>query len=139
MEKRSYNLFIQDSLFDPSDPKAALGKTATYKKYPGPDSKVLYKVWVFLDGRDMPFVQSVQYHLHPSFRNTQYQIDKSHSNPNFALVIWTWGIFNVKAEVTLISGEILVLNHLLTYANNFDSDEDVIQWKAMPSGSLQAS
>lgn len=139
MEKRTYNLYLQDSLFDPNDTKSMERNVATYKKFPGKDSKILYKVWVYLNGRDMPFVQSVKYHLHPSFQVSQYQIDKSYSNPNFSLVLWTWGIFNIKAEVTLITGEVLVLNHMLTYANKFNTDEDVIQWKPMASGSLQAS
>lgn len=127
-------------MYDPLDPTAFAEKKALYKKYPVPDSKLLYKVWIYLDGKDIPFVQSVHYHLHPSFRNPQNFIDKSLSNPNFALVIWTWGVFNVRAEVKLISGETLLLNHFLTYANEIISDEEgsIINWEAAASGSLQA-
>lgn len=134
METRTYNLFLQDSLFDPGNVTTVDRKKASYRKYAVPDSKVLYKIWIYLAGRDLPYVQSVKYHLHPSFRVREYQIEKSLSNPNYALIVWTWGIFNVKAEVQLISGETLVLNHFLTYADSI-SAEDII-WENAPSGSL---
>ncbi|HAD11290.1 MAG TPA: hypothetical protein DCF33_02510 [Saprospirales bacterium] len=133
MENRTYNIYLRDTLFEPN---SASGKKATFKKYAYPDSKVLYKVWVYLDGKDLSFVQAVKYHLHPSFKVNQYQIERSLSNPQCALVIWTWGVFNVRAEVTLISGEVLVLNHYLTYPEAFSLEKE-IEWVPASSGSLQ--
>ena len=133
MEIRSYNLYVKDSLFDPNNPSAVKEKQAAYKKRVDLKAKMLYKVWVYLEGRDLPFVESVRYHLHPSFRNPQYVVEKNLSNPNFSLVLWTWGVFNVKVEITLISGETVILDHYLTYGEEMNVDD--IKWSFAPSGS----
>lgn len=135
MEERTYNLYLKDSLFDPNSPEALQEKKASYKKYSIPDAKMLYKVWVYLEGRDIPFVQSVRYHLHHSFRIPNYLVERNLRNPNFSLVIWTWGVFNLKAEINLISGETIMLSHYLTYGDEINVNK--IEWSPVASGSSQ--
>ncbi|MEQ1747610.1 MAG: pYEATS domain-containing protein [Saprospiraceae bacterium] len=138
MEKRTYNLYMRDTLFDPNDPAASLEKKALYKKYSAPEAKILYKVWLYLGGRDLPFVESVRYHLHSSFPNPKQVVERRMGNPNCAFAIWAWGMFNVKAEVFLMGGEILVINHFLTFGSEIELESE-IRWAMQPSGSTQAN
>ncbi len=65
------------------------------------------------DGR----VESVTYHLHPTFRNPEHSV--ADINSKFKLSGSGWGEFNIKAEVYMANGERVVLNHWLT----FDTEE----------------
>lgn len=137
MEKRTYNLCVKDTVFDPNDPQATIQKKATYKKYCQiPDGKILYKVWIYVDGYDLPFVESVRYHLHSSFPDRTRLVERDIHNRNCAFIIWAWGMFNVKAEVFLIGGQMLTINHFLSFGEEIASNDD-IQWNVIKTHSLQ--
>lgn len=137
MEKITYDLCVKDTLFNPFNPASSLEKTATYKRYKSiPNSKLLYKVWIFLDGDDLPFVESVRYHLHPTFPNPVQLVERTMKNYRCVLPTFIWGMFNVKAEIFLIDGKMLTINHFLTFGDQIASHDD-IQWSAFETYSLQ--
>jgi len=78
-----------------------------------------YQVQIFLAGQRVPFVEQVTYVLHPSFTPPIQEVRRTPSNPNCALVIWTWGIFEVRAVVQEKSGEKTELVHTLAYDKEF--------------------
>lgn len=109
------NIWIQDTAFDPE----LEGDQVHVQGY-GSD-KPMYKVWISLAGRDVPFVDTVTYRLHPTFSNPNKKVKRSLSNPNCTLIIWTWGIFNVRAKVNFTDGTTLSLNQTLTYGDQLNS------------------
>lgn len=103
-----FNLRIVDSVFEPGAP----GKKV-YVKSEG--NAQLYKVWIFLEGADLPYVESVMYKLHPTFPNPEQTVRRTVANPSCQLVIWTWGLFKIKARVMGKNGRIYELEYQLQY------------------------
>lgn len=83
-----------------------------------------YKVWIYLEGNDLPYVENVTYTLHETFKNPVRTVPRSPSNPNCTLVIWTWGVFLVKATIVDKQGFTYLVNHQLTYDKQFPKDKD---------------
>ena len=113
---RNYDIKVCDTAFDPRDNS----KVIHYKKM---DNRNLYKVWIYLDGKDLPYVEGVNYLLHSTFENPRQSISRTSSNPNCSLIIWTWGIFTVRVNVSLKNGERIELLHELTYNQMFDKKD----------------
>lgn len=55
-----------------------------------------FRVRLYLDGPDLDKVEQVVYTLHPTFKEPRREVNQA---PDFALVIWTWGIFDVEVEI----------------------------------------
>jgi hypothetical protein len=94
------NLEIRDSLFDP-DTK---GRGAERKGH-------LSRVFLFLSGQRLPFVQGVTYFLPSSFDQTVRTVLRRPMNPHCKLEIWVSKTFTLTAIVTYKSGEQLRLRH----------------------------
>ena len=99
---------VADSVFPPR----RSGQKIHVRKH---DDKVLYKVWLYLEGNDLPFVQYVTYHLHPTFANPDRTVRRTAANPDCQLIIWTWGLFNVRAKIVDKNGNFVSLDHMLQY------------------------
>ena len=127
---KQYDICIKDSLFKPSGriakKLANQSPMAYFKKQQTLERKVqrtekkaekrnLYKVWIYLDGKDTPFVKRVTYRLHSSFQHPVNQVEQTPENPNCSLSIWTWGIFKVKIEIEFVNGLKVNKEHTLTY------------------------
>lgn len=111
---------IVDTAIDPSTASDRAGtREVRYQKAAGRD---LYKVWIYLDGPDVPFVRAAIYELHPSFAQRVHTVSRTVANPSCALIIWTWGIFDVKATLRMKSGESVELTHKLSYDRDFASE-----------------
>ncbi len=124
-----YQLDVYDSLFDPyKEYGKGAKRKAWYRKLKGKDGKeiILYKVWLYLDGPDLPFVKSVTYKLHPTFPNPVKNVMCSPENPKAAIHIWTWGVFTVEVTIEDIRGRIMKTSHYLTYDSAL-RDEN-IEW-----------
>jgi transcription initiation factor IIF auxiliary subunit len=80
-----------------------------------------YKVRIFLEGQDLPFVRQVTYGLHKTFRNPHRVVERTISNPDCRLEIWTWGIFEVTADVQDNTGQVYRLTHQLTYGKELEN------------------
>lgn len=115
--QRKFDIEICDSVFEP-------GTTSKNTFFKESGKRNLYKVWLYLEGMDLPYVESVTYFLHSSFPNPRTNIQRTPDNPNCSLIIWTWGIFTVKGTVVLKDGSKLDISHQLTYNISF-KDKDV--------------
>ena len=103
---RSLAVQILDSVYDPDG-----GDNKILKKH-----NKLYRVFVYLDGFDIPSVQSVTYQL-PSkdFKNSRHHINRTPSNPTCKLIVWTWGTFVVRAQVKDLEGRTYKISHQLIW------------------------
>lgn len=101
---------IRDSVFDPESKPAKI-----LKKDGNSQGNDLYRVFLFVDGLDLPSVRSVVYHLHSSFKNGTLRVVRTPSNPSCKLTIWTWGTFVVRAEVEDLEGRIHKISHQLSW------------------------
>ncbi|CAM1368271.1 hypothetical protein TPENAI_60393 [Tenacibaculum litopenaei] len=127
MKKRlkTYDVKISDSLFNPEDRDQLKVRKAHYRK--GKSGRNLYKVYLYLEGNDVPFIKKATYTLHQSFNNRVRVIERRPQNPYCKLVLWTWGLFYVKIELEDINGQRLELNHFLTYGEQIKKGE--INWE----------
>jgi transcription initiation factor IIF auxiliary subunit len=106
-------LEVRDSLRDPDAPD----QTAQWRN---PDSdKPVYRVFLYLDGLKLPYVNAVTYVLHPTFKEPTRQVFRTLSNPRCKLQLWTWGLFRVQAIVTDRDGNMFTLTHDLQYDKEF--------------------
>ena len=128
MKAVSYNIEVRDSVKNPY-----LTETPKFKREFGIKGEYNnYKVWIYLEGPDLPFIKRVTYRLHPTFKHQVRTIESSPSNPKCALQIWTWGIFTVKAEIEDVGGKTFELEHLLTYGEEISRDKS-LTWEASGS------
>jgi len=104
---------VEDSLFDPdSSDRSALVKNTK-------SDKPLYRVFLYLEGPGLPYVNAVTYVLHPTFDEPTRQVFRTSANPRCKLEMWTWGIFRVQAIVTDRQGAMVTLSHDLQYSKEF--------------------
>jgi len=104
---------IKDSVFDPDiadrggkDQRVLIRRT---------NGRTLYRIFLYLDGPGLPFVDFVTYLLHPTFSPPQQSVSRTPRNPLCKLEIWTWGIFEVNARVLDKTGATYQLVHPLEY------------------------
>lgn len=112
---RQLDVQLRDTVFNPSLPPDS-PKVVHVRKVDA--TKTLHKVWLYLIGNDLPFVQAVTYRLHPSFPDPVQTVRRSLSNPNCQLIVWTWGLFPIRATIEDRSGGIYELEYTL----RFDQD-----------------
>lgn len=115
------DLTIRDSVLDPAaGPQDE--KRVQVKRIRG--NKPHYKVWLFVEGNDLPYVRCVTYTLHKTFPNPVRRVNRSASNPHCQLIIWTWGLFVVGVTIEDKRGDIYELTHQLTYDQQL-AEEDI--------------
>lgn len=96
-----------------------------------------YKVGIFLDGRDLPYVYAATYRLHSTFDGQIWTVKRRPSNPSCRLTIWTWGVFTVQADVELKSGDVVRMRHRLTYDRSFQHVRRDLNQPILPDGSAR--
>jgi len=82
-----------------------------------------YKVWLYLDGYDLPYVDSVTYTLDSSFSEPNQTVRRTLTNPNCQLTIWTWGLFTVVATIIDKKGYKYQVSHQLSYKEQLPPEE----------------
>jgi transcription initiation factor IIF auxiliary subunit len=107
------DLEVKDSIFDPN----TKDRTARWRN-PKSDTP-FYRVFLYLDGPKLPYVNAVTYVLHPTFDEPTRQVYRTPENPNCKLELWTWGIFRVQAIVTDRQGNMTTLTHDLEYPKEY--------------------
>jgi transcription initiation factor IIF auxiliary subunit len=81
---------------------------------------VLYRVYIFLRGRDLPFVRHVTYHLHPTVTPPVQRVVRSETVPDCRLVLWLWGTFEVQGVIEDTKGRHYRRQHFLQFDRFFD-------------------
>jgi len=116
--RRGLNVTVRDSLFDPdrSGENVAQIRRSTH-------GKSLYRVFLYLDGPDLPFVRRVTYRLHETFDPNTRTMDRTVSNPRCKLDIWTWGVFTVRAVVEDKQGRTFAMSHHLEYGSHLNEPD----------------
>ena len=105
---KNLSLHVVDSVFDPKKKKKKVFVRQREKS-------TLYKVYLYISGGDVPFVQQVTYRLHSSFPNPDRQVYRTPSNPDCQLIIWTWGLFTVQVTVQDKNGYFYTFEHRMSY------------------------
>ena len=113
------NIAVRDTVFNPNVSQGLERKVHVRER----DGKYLYKVWIYLEGVELPYVQSVTYWLHHTFANPAQKVVRSVSNPNCQLIIWTWGLFTVRAEIEDKRGNIYEVSHELSYDKQLPKED----------------
>ncbi len=109
MVTRQIDIQVRDSLFRP--PHRRKDEKAGYREGDPPK----YRVFIFLDGPDLPYVRSVKYHLHRTFPRPVREVKRTASNPHCMLKIWTWGVCAVRAVIRDRKGETFEVVHPLSW------------------------
>ncbi|WP_075340945.1 pYEATS domain-containing protein [Tenacibaculum agarivorans] len=123
LKRRTYDIRVKDSIFNPHTNERKEGIAFFRKK----GKTMFYKVNLYLEGNDLPFIKKVTYHLHKTFKNRERVIERTPGNFNCKLVLWTWGLFTVKIEIEDITGRKFHLTHYLTYGNEITKGQ--VKWK----------
>src|SRR6266852_4678341 len=104
---------VKDSVLDP-DSTERIAPVRNPK-----DQRPLYRVFLYLDGPGLPYVNAVTYILHPTFKEPTRQVIRAPANPRCKLEMWTWGLFRVQAVITDRQGGMVTLSHDLQYSKEF--------------------
>lgn len=131
--KERLELKIIDTVFDPDiygiDVKPENFADKTLDVHINLSGKyTFYKVWLFLSGYDLSYVESTTYQLHKTFDNPFRKVERNLNNPDCRLMIWTWGIFEINATILHKSGQTYSISHHLNYGNlleEFQKDDKV--------------
>jgi len=107
---------LRDSVYEPGASDRTIHFDASLEDRPR------YRVWLYLEGPDLPYVKKVTYHLHPTFPNPVREVRRTPANPKCAMPIWTWGLFEVRADVEDKGGGVRTLRHELTYDREITAD-----------------
>ena len=107
-----FDIRVEDSLFDPDSTDRTQVRV---RKESGNQDR--YKVYLFLDGYDLELVAGVTYYLHESFKTPERYVNRTSANPHCKLVLWTWGVFDVRAAIRDVKGNTLERSHYLSYDN----------------------
>ncbi len=127
MATRNYSIVVRDSLINPNESNKQDQAVGYFKKYRTRSNKTYYKVWIYLEGKDLPFVRRVRYKLHKTFRNRIKLIERTSTNLNCSLIIWTWGIFMINVEIEDMSGNIIRVDHYLTYGEQLKQGKIILK------------
>ena len=119
MINNQLNIEVRDSVFDPNVPRTSESKVHVRKSN---DGVLKYKIWVYLDGNDLPYIESVTYTLHKTFRNPNRTVNRTLVNPNCQLVFWTWGLFTIKATILDKKGFSYEVTYKLSYDKELPAD-----------------
>jgi len=111
---KGFDVEIKDQPFDPD----SNDKSIYYFERKG-DGRLLYKVFIYAVGQDLPFVNKITYHLHETFPNPVREVFRTDANPNCKLVTWAWGKFPMRVVVQDRKGNTYELTHFLLYDRYF--------------------
>lgn len=110
MNSSQLDIEVRDTVFDP-----ALPRSSANVHWDKENGRTIFEVYIYLSGYDVPYIESVTYTLHKTFKQPYRVVRRTPSNPNCKLTIWTWGLFVVKATIVDAKGFTFTLEHELTY------------------------
>ena len=83
------------------------------------------RIYLYAKPKTMTSIEKVEYFLHPSFRNAR-RVSTDRDN-DFAIEIWTWGMFEIDATVHFSNGETQELTHSLKYSLPADDGSNYLK------------
>ncbi|MHA2189939.1 MAG: pYEATS domain-containing protein [Candidatus Thorarchaeota archaeon] len=92
---------------------------------PGGREHFNLRIWLDGEREELGKVKSVDYELHPTFLERRHHSDDS--NNNFAILIWTWGMFMITATVHFHDGAKEVLKYYLSYELPLDTGTNYVK------------
>ena len=113
MAERAFDLQVRSSCFDPDSTQ---GRIQVREQGDAP----LYRVFLFLAGRDLPYVESVTYVLHPTFPNPRRTVRRTPTNPLCKLEAWAWGEFAMTSEIVLKTGDTVAVGHQFAFSDEVE-------------------
>lgn len=124
---------VKDTVFDPNMAQSDLERKVHVRSLS--KETFFYKVWLYLEGNDLPYVESVTYTLDETFPDRIRTVARTPSNPNCQLVIWTWGLFMVETVITDKKGYQYEVFHQLGYDRELpkESEKYVYEEQEAPS------
>lgn len=109
------NVEIKDYPFNPR------GGTRVVGTKPGPDGHPLYRVFLRLEGPDLPLVKSAVYVFDSSVSPREVTIPRSETSPDCLYEVWLWGKFEVNGYVIDVKDQTYPLSpHYLDYDSYFE-------------------
>ncbi len=103
------DLQVRYTAFDESD-------KVQVKKFRS-QGKPHFRVRIYIEGRDLDKVEKVVYTLHPTFPRPRREVS---SPPNYELIIWTWGVFNLPVEIYDNEGRVDQRNIDFNYSGDIE-------------------
>ncbi len=110
---QAFDLTLQDSLFDPDAPGSSADERPAFASRKA--DTVLYRVFIYLEGRHVSMVENVVYQLHPTVSPSEARVVRTPRNPRCKMDLQLWGTFEISAVVTMRTGDVLRLSHQLTF------------------------
>lgn len=92
---------------------------------PGGREHFNLRIWLNGDSEELGKVKRVDYELHSTFLERLRHSDDS--NRNFAILIWTWGMFMITATVHFLDGTEEVLKYYLSYEPPHDTGTNYVR------------
>lgn len=117
-----FDIEIADRPYDPSARQKVVARRRR-------GDTVLHRVYVFLTGRDLPYVHQVIYHLPSTVTPPPQPVIRSEAVPDCRLVIWVSEPFEVQAEIEDTRGRRYRRQHFLEFERILDEEEGrYIEW-----------
>ena len=106
---------IVDTPFDPDAQERVVQVRTTT------DGQQLYRVFIYLTGRDLPFVRSVTYQLPSAIADPPVRtVVRSPAARDCRIDLWVRGSFEIRAVVEDLKDGTHELEHLLQFGQYFD-------------------
>lgn len=122
MNATEINLEVKSSVFNPALSKDDPRNKVSFRQE---GDVYYYKVWLYVEGYDLPYVESVTYSLdRSSFPEPDQTVPRTVANPNCQLTIWTWGLFTVIATIIDKKGNKYQVSHQLNYKEELPTNPD---------------
>lgn len=120
MNANELDIVVKDTVLDPNLSPSDPARKIHFRKVG--DETYYYKVWLYLEGNDLPYVESVTYTLDQTFPNPIRTVRRTPSNPHCQLVIWTWKLFTVKVTIVDKRNNTYEVMHELSYDKELTSE-----------------
>lgn len=98
----------------PSAPRLGLSNVARPTGQRDAAGRQLWSWTAFLTGDDVARVHHVVYLLHPSFRPSEYRVERG-AGPQLPFTASGWGTFTLRARAALDDGRVVSLSHPLRF------------------------
>ena len=135
MKPTEIDVQLKHSVFNPGLPPSDPSNKVQVR--PETDDTYYYRVFLYVDGYELPYVESVTYTLDDSFPNPEQIVRRTPANPICQLVVWTWKeLFTVVATIVDKKGNSYRITHDVSYVSELPQAEDRYEFVEAESQSV---